>query len=112
MYTNNNKEEVTEEKTLTQNNLVYLVMEMPDTGKYEITCVGIHCVDSNIDGLYDSFDTLPEWVKGKVAVLRNWEPCHIDNHPTREPQVKGVGSRFTAYEPDIEGSIDSFWIFS
>ena len=44
MSTDHNKEEVTEEKTLTQNNLVYLVMEMPDTGKYEITCVGIHCV--------------------------------------------------------------------
>ena len=74
MSTNHNEEEVIEDKTLTRNDPVYLVMEMPDTGKYEITCVGIHCVDSDIDGLYDSFDALPEWVKGKVAVLKNWEP--------------------------------------
>ena len=110
MSTNHNEEEVIEDKTLTRNDPVYLVMEMPDTGKYEITCVGIHCVDSDIDGLYDSFDTLPEWVKGRVAVLKNWEPCDLKSHPTREPQVEGVGSRFTSYEPDIEGSIDSFWI--
>ena len=111
MSTNHNEEEVIEEKTLTRNDPVYLVMEMPDTGKYEITCVGIHCVDSDIDGLYDSFDALPEWVKGKVAVLKNWEPR--TSKITRQgepPQVEGVGSRFTAYEPDIEGGIDSFWI--
>ena len=110
MSTNQNETEYTEDKTLIGNDIHYLVMEMPDTGKYEITCVGMDCVDSDIGGLYDSFDTLPEGVKGKVAVLKNWEPCHLDNHPTREPQVEDVGSRFTAYEPDIEGSIDSFWI--
>ena len=59
MSTNHNEEEAIEDKTLTRNDPVYLVMEMPDTGKYEITCVGIHCVDSDIDGLYDSFDALP-----------------------------------------------------
>ena len=45
MSTNHNEEEAIEDKTLTRNDPVYLVMEMPDTGKYEITCVGIHCVD-------------------------------------------------------------------
>ena len=41
MSTNHNEKETVEEKTLPPNDPVYLVMEMPDTGKYEITCVGI-----------------------------------------------------------------------
>jgi hypothetical protein len=96
-------------KSLPSNRTMYLVVQSYDTGQYEITCIGIDCVDSDVQGLYDSFDMLPEWVRGKVAVLMLLEPCNLDSHPTRDPQIEGVGSRFT--KRDEEGGTDSFWIF-
>ena len=39
------------------------------SGRVEIVCVGVNCVDKKLFDVYDSVDELPKWLQDKIAIL-------------------------------------------
>ena len=57
-----------------RNDVIYRVF-IPDDGKdIKVSCIGIKCVDSTIDGVYSDYYALPELLKERIAVLSILKP--------------------------------------
>ncbi len=70
-----------------RNDVIYRVF-IPDDGKdIKVSCIGIKCVDSTIDGVYSDYYALPELLKERIAVLSILKP-DIDVN-----EVADVGKR-------------------
>ena len=70
-----------------RNDVIYRVF-IPDGGKdIKVSCIGIKCVDSTIDGVYSDYYALPELLKERIAVLSILKP-DIDVN-----EVADVGKR-------------------
>jgi hypothetical protein len=66
----------------------YRVSTLGYVNSIEVTCLGMNCVDSECEGLYDlEDDVIPEWLEHKLAVL-----MLCDYTPPTEP-VEGIGTR-------------------
>jgi hypothetical protein len=37
--------------------------------RVDVTCVGMGCVDSSLDDVYDTVDDMPVWVQERIAML-------------------------------------------
>jgi len=74
---------------------VYRVMIYPTTGCVEVVCLGMDSVDSEAEGNYASTAKLPEWMQGKLAVLKMMK---VDPPQTK---IEGVGMRIDE---------DVFWV--
>ena len=71
---------------------------MVDDGKncIRVQCIGMYCVDSDIEGLYSVLEELPQWMQEKVALL-----MMTSTDPPTVP-VEGVGKRI---------SENTFWVY-
>ena len=104
-------------RKLLENDSVYRVMVSPETGAYEVVCIGMECVDSKIEESYSSINGMPDWFRRKLAVMFTVTPVNkklvgpritqegfpILQKPwtMKDPQVEGIGTRETK---------DVFWI--
>jgi hypothetical protein len=104
-------------RKLLENDSVYRVMVSPETGAYEVVCIGMECVDSKIEESYSSINDMPDWFRRKLAVMFTVTPVNkklvgpritqegfpILQKPwtMKDPQVEGIGTRETK---------DVFWI--
>ena len=75
---------------------IYRVQVDYDTNAVEVTCIGMDCVDSALEGMYSSVDDLPYWFVGRLAVL---SICGTDP-PTL--LIEGVGRRIDEY---------TYWVY-
>lgn len=74
----------------------YRVTTLGYTNSIEVTCLGMNCIDSECEGLYDlEDDAIPEWLEEKLSVL-----MLCDYTPPTEP-VEGIGRRIDEH---------TFWI--
>ena len=48
---------------------LYSVTISEHTKKVHVSCIGINCVDNELEDVYTSTDKLPTWVQNKMAVL-------------------------------------------
>ena len=48
---------------------LYSVTVSKHTKKVYVSCIGINCVDNELEDVYSSIDELPTWVQNKMAVL-------------------------------------------
>ena len=48
---------------------LYSVTVSKHTKKVYVSCIGINCVDNELEDVYTSTDKLPTWVQNKMAVL-------------------------------------------
>lgn len=48
---------------------LYCIMVSKRTKKVYVSCIGINCVDNELEDVYTSTDDLPTWVKDKIAIL-------------------------------------------
>ena len=48
---------------------LYSVTISEHTKKVYVSCIGINCVDNELEDVYTSTDKLPTWVKDKIAIL-------------------------------------------
>ena len=48
---------------------VYRVCIQDDSNTIEVSCLGMDCLDSTDNGVYDSVDKLPAWIQDRLAVL-------------------------------------------
>lgn len=104
-------------RKLLENDSVYRVMVSPETGAYDVVCIGTECVDSKIEESYSSINDMPDWFGRKLAVLFTVTPVNkklvgprfnSEGFPIlekpwtmKDPQVKGIGTRENK---------DVFWI--
>ena len=58
----------------TQDYTLYQVKIDSDTKRVHVACLGIYCVDNELEEWYDCVDDLPKWVREKLAVLMMLEP--------------------------------------
>ena len=42
---------------------------MFNKGRVDVTCVGMGCVDSPLDDVYDTVDDMPVWAQERIAML-------------------------------------------
>ena len=74
----------------------YRVTTLGYTNSIEVTCLGMNCIDSECEGLYDlEDDEIPEWLEEKLSVL-----MLCDHTPPIGP-VEGIGRRIDEH---------TFWI--
>jgi hypothetical protein len=66
---------------------LYRVVIAPATGKVDVLCLGIDCVDPEVEGVYANTSLLPAWVQERLAVLSMMK---VDPPQTR---VEGIGMR-------------------
>ena len=104
-------------RKLLEDDSVYRVMVSPETGAYDVVCIGTECVDSKIEESYSSINDMPDWFGRKLAVLFTVTPVNkklvgprfnSEGFPIlekpwtmKDPQVKGIGTR---------ESKDVFWV--
>ena len=77
---------------------IYRVQVDYGTNAVEVTCIGMNCVDSPLEGMYSSVDELPDWFVGRLAVL---SVCGTD--PPTLGFVEGVGRRIDEYTYWVHG---------
>lgn len=77
-------------------NSTYRVMIHSATKNVEVMCFGMSPVDKSVEGVYDSYDQLPEWMRDRLAGLS------ILPIPPPPQDVDGVGTR-------ISGNI--YWVY-
>ena len=87
-----------EEKLMTklkklQDDSLYCISVDNATGCIITSCLGIQCLDNPLKDTYMSIDELPEWVKGKIAVLNMVELIKDTNGQEYTEIVDGVGYR-------------------
>ena len=63
---------------------VYRVQIPLDRKYITVICIGIECVDKELNSCYNSINDLPNWLQGKIAVLML---CDLNE------EIKGVGRR-------------------
>jgi len=66
---------------------LYRVLVSPATGKIDVLCLGIDCVDPEVEGVYANSSLLPAWMQERLAVLSLMK---VDPPQTK---VEGVGMR-------------------
>ena len=44
------------------------------SGRVEIVCVGVNCVDKKLFDVYDSVDELPKWLQDKIVIEYDRQP--------------------------------------
>lgn len=66
---------------------LYRIVVAPATGKVDVLCLGIDCVDPEVEGIYANSSLLPAWVQERLAVL---SLMTVDPPQTK---VEGVGMR-------------------
>ncbi len=76
-----------------QDDSLYCISVDNATGCIITSCLGIQCVDNPLKDTYMSIDELPEWVKGKIAVLNMVELIKDTNGQEYTEIVDGVGYR-------------------
>ena len=74
----------------------YRVSTLGYTNSIEVTCLGMNCVDSECEGLYDLDEDVPEWLEERLSVLTMCDPT-----PPTEP-VEGIGRRIDEH---------TFWVY-
>ncbi len=68
---------------------VYRVCIQDANNTIEVSCLGMDCLDSTCNGVYDSVDKLPDWIQDRLAVLLLCAPNQYDS-------VEGIGRRIEA----------------
>jgi len=63
------------------------------TGCIITSCIGIQCLDNPLKDTYMSIDELPDWVKGKIAVLNMVDLIKDSNGQEYSEIIDGVGYR-------------------
>ena len=76
-----------------QDDSLYCISVDNATGCIITSCLGIQCLDNPLKDTYMSIDELPEWVKGKIAVLNMVELIKDTNGQEYTEIVDGVGYR-------------------
>ncbi len=76
--------------------MTYRVSTSAYANSLEVICLGMECVDSEDEGLYDLDEPLPEWLEAGLAVLMLCDPTP----PTLA--VEGIGRRIDEH---------TFWIY-
>jgi len=61
----------------TQDYTLYQVKIDADTKRVHVACLGIYCVDNELEEWYDCVNDLPKWVQEKLAVLMMLEPTGL-----------------------------------
>jgi len=79
---------------LTHEGIIYYIKICEHTGTWEVTCLGIECVDSYLAGTYYYGKRVPALLQERVTVLSMLEP--------NSPEVEGVG---------IRSSENGFWVY-
>jgi len=67
---------------------------MVNKGRVDVACVGMGCVDSLLDDVYDTVDDMPVWAQERIAMLMACKDGQTINH---------IGRR-------VDDS--TFWLFS
>ena len=70
-----------------------VIFNCGDMGQVTVTCMGVNCIDSELDSTYDSPDDLPVWAQERIAMLMACQDGQTINH---------IGRRVNA---------DCFWLF-
>ena len=78
---------------LLQDDSLYCISVDNATGCIITSCIGIQCLDNPLKDTYMSIDELPDWVKGKIAVLNMVELIKDTNGQEYTEIVDGVGYR-------------------
>jgi hypothetical protein len=76
-----------------QDDSLYCISVDNVTGCIITSCIGIQCLDNPLKDTYMSIDELPDWVKGKIAVLNMVELIKDTNGQEYTEIVDGVGYR-------------------
>jgi len=76
-----------------QDDSLYCISVDNATGCIITSCIGIQCLDNPLKDTYMSIDELPDWVKGKIAVLNMVELIKDTNGQEYTEIVDGVGYR-------------------
>tara|TARA_Y100001973_G_C5008198_1_gene237041 strand:- start:201 stop:488 length:288 start_codon:yes stop_codon:yes gene_type:complete len=69
------------------NDAEYYIYVDFDTGRIDLRCIGMSCVDMVVEGQYASVDELPKDIGDKLLMLMVLE-SHAVNH------IEGVGRRY------------------
>ena len=67
-------------------NKLYCVDIDKHSGQVSLQCIGIDCVDNQLNDSYDSLDDLPTWLQNKVYALHCMD--------ADSSLIKGLGYRF------------------
>jgi hypothetical protein len=73
----------------------YRVSSLGHENSIEVTCLGMNCVDSECEGIYDLDKGLPQWLEEKLSVLMVCDPTPPTVH------VEGIGVRIDEH---------TFWV--
>ena len=70
---------------------------MVDDGKncVRVQCIGMYCLDSDVEDTYSGLDKLPQWMQEKVALLM------MTSYTPPTTPIEGIGQRIGA---------NKFWI--
>ena len=71
---------------------LYSVTVSKHTKKVYVSCIGINCVDNELEDVYTSTDKLPTWVQNKIAVLMLVDKVEGTGYK--------VGEKFYIYKTD------------
>jgi hypothetical protein len=65
----------------TQDYTLYRVSVLEDTKRVSVSCLGIYCLDKEVNSEYECIEDLPTWIKERISVLMMLTPQgHKDNH--------------------------------
>lgn len=65
---------------------VYHLTFSDDTEVIKVVCIGIDCVDTQLDTVYNNVSLMPKWARGRIAVIGMLQKLQF---------VEGVGGRTT-----------------
>jgi hypothetical protein len=78
----------------------YRVVLLEDKNSIEVTCLGMNCIDSDCEGIYDLSDGVygvPQWLEEKLSVLMLCDPTL----PFNSVPIDDVGVRIDEH---------TFWV--
>ena len=76
-----------------QDDSLYCISVDNAIGCITTACVGMNCIDNELKSTYMSIDELPDWVKGKIAVLNMVDLIKDSNGQEYSEIIDGVGYR-------------------
>ena len=76
-----------------QDDSLYCINVDNAIGCITTACVGMNCIDNELKSTYMSIDELPDWVKGKIAVLNMVDLIKDSNGQEYSEIIDGVGYR-------------------
>ena len=70
---------------------------MVDNGKncVRVQCIGMYCLDSDVEDTYSGLEKLPQWMQEKVALLM------MTSYTPPTTPIEGIGQRIGA---------NKFWV--